>query len=75
MLQLNEKIESAKQAAADGSAQTATSNLAEFDPMANILQLEYQAKQMKGLLANPLKIQSEISLINCVDGIEGIHLG
>ena len=39
--------------------------------MANILQLEYQAKQMRHLLDNPLKIQADISLVNSVDGIEG----
>ena len=69
---LTEKIEKCKREASEGgSTQSNISNLAEFDPMANILQLEYQAKQMRHLLDNPLKIQADISLVNSVDGIEG----
>lgn len=57
-------------ATADTPAQT-TSNLIEFDPLANIRQLEYQAHQMKNLLDNPLKILPAVSLVSCMDGLDG----
>ncbi|KAF6024987.1 hypothetical protein EB796_016722 [Bugula neritina] len=68
---LKEKIEKVK-AKSEANVQRPSSNLTEFDPMANILQLEYQAKQMKNLLDNPLKIMPKIALVSCTEGVEGV---
>jgi len=73
MFKLKEKIEKVK-AKSEANVQRPSSNLTEFDPMANILQLEYQAKQMKNLLDNPLKIMPKIALVSCTEGVEGSRL-
>ncbi|XP_067952197.1 malignant fibrous histiocytoma-amplified sequence 1 homolog [Watersipora subatra] len=72
LLKLNEKIAKAQAATADTPTQQ-THNLTEFDPMANILQLQYQAKQMKDLLDTPLKVEPTISLVSCTGGLQGVE--
>lgn len=45
--------------------------MVEFDPNMNMLQMEYQIRQIESLLSMPVHLQTDISVVSCTAGLTG----
>lgn len=50
---------------------TSSTNMLEFDPNMNMMQLKYQVKQIESLLSTPVRLQPDVSVVSCAAGLSG----